>query len=217
MPSKERRYPESLVSQRSHFRQIRVPSDHQSLKSRGTTVIQAIHAAIALAVRYLQPRGDIQNKKKYLSYAIMSLRKYYQEPYNGPKYDMMTCHVNSTPLIIIDVTTSPSAASSNRQCSTEFNSVFKQVQRFYETEALPRDMLDAALCFAARTPAYPNASSPLPSSNQSASVSLSSRGITDHYVKHRYGPLELLDPWCMGTELLNALGVASNTWKEEIW
>jgi len=156
----------------------------KACKSSGTTVTQVIHAAIALAVRDLQPRGDVQRKEKYVSYAITSFRKYCQEPYNGPEYDMMICHANSTSLMVIDVTTSPSATASNRQCPKEFSTVLEQVQTFYETKALPKDMLKAALCFAARTPTYPTASSPLPSPNQIASVSLSSRGITDHYVEH---------------------------------
>ena len=188
----------------------------QACKSRGTTITQTIHAAIVLAVRDLQPRGDVQKQGKYVSYAIMNLRKYCQEPYNGPKYDMMTCHANSTSLMVIDVSIFPSATASNRQCPEEFSTILEQVRNLYETKALPNDMLEAALCFAARCPTYPTASSPLPSSNQSASVSLSSRGITDHYVKHWYGPFEVLDPWCMGTELSNALGVALNTWKGEM-
>ncbi|PVH81864.1 hypothetical protein DL98DRAFT_623189 [Cadophora sp. DSE1049] len=178
-------------------------------------VTQAIHAAIALAVRDLQPCGDVERQGKYVSYAIMSLRKFCQEPYNGPEYTMMTCYANSTCLMVVDVTIPSFLTTVNRQSPKEFAIVLEKVRTFYQEEAIPKDMLEAALCLAARTPVYPSSSSPMPTPSQSASVSLSSRGITDHYVKSRYGQFEVLDPWCMGTELSNALEVALNTWKGE--
>ncbi|KAK0116556.1 hypothetical protein ONS96_012414 [Cadophora gregata f. sp. sojae] len=181
-------------------------------KARKTTVTQVIHAAIALAVRDLQARGEHERQAKYVSYVIMSLRKYCREPYNGPEFSMMTCHANSTSLMVVDVIIPSSASTIARTCPKEFSTVLK----FYQEEAIPKDLLEAALCFAARTPICPSVSSPLPAPTQSASVSLSSRGITDYHVKHRYGPFEVLDPWCMGTELSIALGLAVNTWKGEM-
>jgi hypothetical protein len=128
---------------------------------------------------------------------------------------MMTCHANSVASLVVHLNIPSNATSRTVQCPSEFHQVSGQVQAFYNSckNATPDDLLDAVLCWTARTPEWPTESCSIPAPTSSPSVSLSSRGVTDKFIKARYSPFQVLDPWVVGTELSPGLGVSLATWQ----
>lgn len=127
----------------------------------------------------------------------------------------MTCHANSAASLVVNLNIPSNATLRTVQCPSEFHQVLEQVQAFYNSckNANPDDLLDAALCWTARTPEWPMESCPIPAPTSSPSVSPSSRGVTDNFIKAQYGAFQVLDPWTVGTELSPGLGVSLATWQ----
>ncbi|KUJ16935.1 uncharacterized protein LY89DRAFT_718652 [Mollisia scopiformis] len=161
-------------------------------KSRNTTITPAIHSP-----------GSTTKRK------IAETRKYCRPPYNGPEYNMMICHTNSTSVLVVHLTIPSDSAPHTAQSPHEFQDVLEQVQHFYHKNAKEVNLLDGARCFAARTLEWPT-SAQLPELGI-PSVSLSRRGVTDQYIQARHGRLEVVDPWAVGTELSAGLGVSVAT------
>jgi hypothetical protein len=181
-------------------------------KSHSTTVTQIFHYRIAVGTQNLQaPSSDIK-EGNYVGYVIMNFRKFCKELYNGPEYSMMLCHTNSTSLLIVSFPL-PNTAPPTKQSPEEFRQVLEQVKAFYTHHSKP-DLMSAPLCFSARTPSYPTSNLPAVLAPDSApNPSLSSRGITENFIKHNYGPFEVLDPWAVGTEFSPGYRVSLATWK----
>ena len=184
-------------------------------KLRETTATPVFHSAIALAVRDLQPRETSSREGKYASYVISNLRKYCEPPCNGPQHAMMTCHANSAASLVVHLNIPSNTTPRTKQCPSEFHRVLQQVQAFYNSckDATLDDLLDAALCWTARTLEWPTEPCPIPAPTSSPIISLSSRGVTDNFTDTQYGPFQVLDPWAVGTELSPGLGVSLATWQ----
>jgi hypothetical protein len=95
---------------------------------------------------------------------------------------MMTCHANSAASLVVHLNIPSNTTPRTKQCPSEFHQVLQQVQAFYNSckDATLDDLLDAALCWTARTLEWPTEPCPIPAPTSSPIISLSSRGVTDN-------------------------------------
>ncbi|KAG4430205.1 hypothetical protein IFR05_014307 [Cadophora sp. M221] len=182
-------------------------------KSLRATVTQVFHAAIALAVRDLQPKSSQAREARYFSYSLVNLRHCCIPPYHKPRHAASVYHCVSANHLVVDLTVPADSASTTEQTPEEFLATLNQVRDFYQNAKIDADYLSIVpSLFSAVTPAYPDKLCEVPSPNQSPSVSLSSMGIIDRIVQPKQGPFEVTEPWVIGAEYSTGIGAFLGTW-----
>jgi hypothetical protein len=188
----------------------------QKCKMYSATATHAFHTAIALAVRDVQPRSAQSRQAKYLSYALINLRRSCKEPYNSAKYAAAVYHSMSSSFLFLELTIPSSSAPlpSPQETPIEFLEALNKVRDFYLKAKVDEDYLSIVPTLASTyTPPYPETSCDVPAPNSTPSVSLSSIGLVDRTIKAQYGEISVDDPWVMGSEYGTGLGLFLKTWK----
>ncbi|KAF4977299.1 hypothetical protein FZEAL_6187 [Fusarium zealandicum] len=218
------------------------PNKHQRLEHRfsaqdtdrmlercreaGVTITHAFHAAIAMAVRDLQPPQKEHARGRYTSWILRNERPYCQAPYNTEKHAAAAYHSISGRAIHVDVdlpTFDDSRDSAQERHKDEFLDIMQQFRTFYDSIKNDPDhyALVCAIC-ALFTPPIPdaelapNSKRPVPPPRDLPSVSLSSLGRIDDKVDHSHGEFQLHDPWVTGEELMNGYGCFLGTFRGEL-
>ncbi|KAL5320341.1 hypothetical protein ACEPPN_011142 [Leptodophora sp. 'Broadleaf-Isolate-01'] len=182
-------------------------------KSLRATITQVFHAAIALAVRDLQPKTSQAREARYLSYSLVNLRHCCIPPYHKPRHAASVYHCVSANHLVVDLTVPAQLTSSTDQTPEEFLSTLNQVRNFYNNAKIDADYLSIVpSLFSAVTPAYPVTPCGVPVPNQFPSVSLSSMGIVDRIVQPKQGPFDVIEPWVLGAEYSTGIGAFLATW-----
>jgi len=180
-----------------------------------TTPTHAFHTAIALTVRDVQPRDSQPRKAKYISYALINLRKQCKEPYSSAKHAAAVYHCVSSYSLVVDLTILSSSAPPRtlQESRKEFLQALNQVKDFYHNTKVDEDYLSIVpTIYSAVTPPYPETKCKVPAPNLTPSVSLSSMGVVDKIIKGEYGRIMVDDPWVMGSEYGTGLGLFLKTW-----
>lgn len=188
-------------------------------KSASLTPTHVYHAAIALALRDLQP-ADPPRDVRYISYSLINHRKHCKPPYNTPQHPVNVIHSTSGRSLALDMRIPPPAPSQTPG-SSEFSALVSQVQAFYTSIAADKTHLARTPTFWTRgTPSLseealaPDAPAPpIPPPDPTPSVSISSMGRIDDIIAHQYGKLRVENPWITGEELRSGLGVFLGTWR----
>ncbi|KAF4552814.1 Hypothetical protein D9617_9g026050 [Elsinoe fawcettii] len=190
-------------------------------KAVGATVTHAIHAAITLALRDLQPRLADQQTVRYLGYTLINYRRFCDWPNGAQDHPVSAIHSSSGVGFVVDLPVPPinSAGPGPLEVREEFQEALKITRDYYISIRDDPDKLAwaprlmglgipvlSADTLKGQTPA-------VPAPDRNPSVTLSSMGRTDDIVSHRYGPFELDDPWVTGEELRTSLGTFLGTWK----
>ncbi|KAF7167567.1 hypothetical protein CNMCM5623_000873 [Aspergillus felis] len=184
----------------------------------GLSVTHAYHAAIAMAVRDLQERGDSERLVRYINYSLINERGHCRSPYDTPLHAAAVYHSVSCKLLIVD-TKVPSITDSSNPTEVsreEFLRVAKTVWEFYQGIRKDQEHIQMIPSrYASNTIPYPDDDStpPVPGPNQSPSVSISSLGVVDNVISPSHGAFELDTPWVTGEELGTGLGLFLGTWK----
>jgi len=182
-------------------------------KALQATVTQVFHAAIALAVRDLQPKISQARQGRYFSYSLVNLRHCCIPPYHKPRHAASVYHCVSANHLVVDLTVPAESMTSTAQTPEEFLATLDQVRNFYHNATIDADYLSIVpSLFNAVTPEYPVDSAEIPAPNQSPSVSLSSMGIVDRIVQPQQGPFEVMEPWVMGAEYSTGIGAFLGSW-----
>ncbi|KAL2060271.1 hypothetical protein VTL71DRAFT_9666 [Oculimacula yallundae] len=182
-------------------------------KALRSTITQIFHAAIALAIRELQPRASQAYEARYISYSLLNLRHCCIPPYHKPRHAASVYHCVSATHLVVDLTVPVESTTSTNQTSEDFLSALDQVRDFYNKSKIDADYLSIVpSLFAAVTPEYPATTCEIPPPNQSPSVSLSSMGIVDRIVQPKHGPFEISEPWVVGAEYSTGIGAFLGTW-----
>ncbi|KAK0108590.1 hypothetical protein ONS95_003387 [Cadophora gregata] len=182
-------------------------------KTFRSTVTQVFHAAIALAVRDLQPKTSQVRPGRYFSYSLVNLRHCCIPPYHKPRHAASVYHCVSANHLVVDLTVPAESTISAEQAPEEFLTTLEQVRNFYHNATIDADYLSIVpSLFTAVTPEYPTSVSNIPAPNQSPSVSLSSLGIVDRIAQPEHGAFEVMEPWVMGAEYSTGIGAFLSTW-----
>jgi len=166
-------------------------------KEYSVTPTHAVHAAIALTVRDLQPRTSAERKAKYISYALINLRKSVKEEWSHmdvnqrppPQNIAAVYHGISASHLVVDLTVPSFSAPlpTPQESNEEFLQALSQVKTFYHNTKVDEDYLHAVpTLFRELTPPYPEIPCEVPAPNPTPSVSLSSLGILDGIIRRNY-------------------------------
>jgi hypothetical protein len=191
----------------------------KTCKSASLTPTHAYHAAIALALRDLQPSKPPRDVR-YISYSLINHRKDCAPPYNTAQHPVSVIHSTSGRSLALDMQV-PAPTGLASVTTTEFGTLVTKVHAFYTTIAADKTHLARTPAFWARgTPSLPEEvlaadapAPPIPEPDERPSVSISSMGRLDDIIAHQYGDISVEDPWITGEELRSGLGVFLGTWK----
>ncbi|KAF5008856.1 hypothetical protein FDECE_4880 [Fusarium decemcellulare] len=190
------------------------------------TVTHAFHAAIAMAVRHLQPAQKEPTKGRYASWVLRNERAHCHEPYNSAKHAAAVYHSISGRAVHIDLDLP--VIGSSRQLGYEYEEgeffrTVRQFKAFYESLRDDPDhyILVCAICTLFTPPVpdaelAPNSSRPVPGPRDLPSVSLSSIGNIDSNIEQTHGRFEVYEPWVTGEELGNGYGLFLGTFRGEL-
>ncbi|KAH6890657.1 hypothetical protein B0T10DRAFT_486401 [Thelonectria olida] len=198
----------------------------EACRAAQMTVTHAFHAAIAMAVRDLQPPQKEPMRGRYLSYILRDERPNCREPYNGAKHAAAVYHSISGRSVYIDMdlpTIDKPQDLGQQHQRTEFLQITQQMKAFYDNLRNDPDhhKLVCAIC-TLFTPPIPDAQlapdkkRSVPGPRELPSVSLSSLGKIDDKVDHTHGKFEVYEPWVTGEELGNGYGLFLGTFRGEL-
>jgi hypothetical protein len=192
-----------------------------SCKKASLTPTHAYHAAIALALRDLQPQSPSRTVR-YISYSLINNRKDCAPPYNSSSHPVSVMHSVSGRSLVCDMPI-PSPPTTPTPSPTDFKSLVTKVHAFYTAIATDKTHLARIPSYWARdTPNLPletlspppgASTPPVPPPDDAPSVSISSMGRLDDIIAHRYGAIAVDDPWITGEELRSGFGLFLGTWK----
>lgn len=187
------------------------------------SVTHAFHAAIAIAVRDIQPRSDHEVQGRYINYCLVNLRKFCTAPYNSSLHPATVYHSTSGRPLIVDLAIPPSIHELTPHTGSaveEFSSTVSQIKQFYQSVLSDPDHIAMTpLYFKAITPPYPELKQhEIPSLNPNPSVSISSMGVIDNIIRpEEHAPFQVGGPpWVMGDEYSTGVGLFLGTWKGEM-
>lgn len=193
----------------------------------GLSITHAYHAAIPLVVRDMQEKRDKERQVRYLNYSLINERGNCVEPYSTSSHPASVYHSVSGRGLAVDLTvsavgtrtTTDSDSSSNDRERKEYTDVASIIRAFYLDIRDDKDHIFLVPSYwKMGTIPYPadGKAQSVPARNETPSVSISSIGVLDKVIRHRYGELEVEDPWVTGEELGTGLGLFLGTWKGRV-
>lgn len=196
----------------------------------GLSITHAYHAAIPLVVRDLQEKGETERQVRYLNYSLINERVNCVEPYSTASHPASVYHSVSGKGLAVDLTV-PALENSSRTGTDsnsndtvldqrkEYADVASIIRAFYLDIRYDKDHIFLVPSYwGMGTIPYPadGKTQPVPARNETPSVSISSMGVLDKVISHRYGEFEVEDPWVTGEELGTGLGLFLGTWKGRV-
>ncbi|RDW78850.1 uncharacterized protein DSM5745_05702 [Aspergillus mulundensis] len=200
---------------------IRVPADTtakvlERCRSLGLSITHAYHAAIAMAAGDLQDRRETERTVRYINYSLINERHHCKPPYSTSAHPASVYHSVSGKSLAIDLTV-PAIGAPNRTIIDQetFLRVAEHVRDYYVDIRDNEEHIKLVSAYwAIGTLPYPDSETPaIPPRNETPSVSISSMGVLDKVIRHRYGDFSVDHPWVTGEELGTGLGVFLDTWK----
>ena len=206
----------------------------------GLSITHAYHAAIPLVVRDQQEKRESERQVRYLNYSLINERGNCVEPYSTSSHPAAVYHSVSGKGLAVDLTVPAletrtrtststktstdidSGSASNDSILTqrkEYANVASTIRKFYlDTRADKDHIFLVPSYWKMGTIPYPadGKTRPVPARNETPSVSISSMGILDKVIGHRYGEIEVEEPWVTGEELGTGLGLFLGTWKGRV-
>lgn len=184
--------------------------------SLGLSITHVYHAAIALAVRDLQERKESKRMVRYISYCLVNERNRCKPPYSTSIHPASVYHSVSGRCLAVDFTV-PASGSSNAAPTDneEFLPIAQQIRDYYLDIRDNKDYMKLIPAFWAMSISpYPGPDTPaIPARNETPSASISSMGVLDKVIRHKYGSFSVDNPWVTGEELGTGLGLFLDTWK----
>lgn len=192
-----------------------------SCKRRSVSVTHAYHAALAMALRDIQPRESVARTRRYINYCLVNERRHCENPYNTPAHAAAVYHSTSGLHLGIDLTIPPSNAAHGTSVDVEeFNRIVLQIKDYYVN--IREDVDHVTLIpqyFAMVTPRVDLRSEvvlPIPPPNQHPSVSISSLGKVDDIIPPQRNDISVRNPWVTGEELGSGLGAFLGSYRGEL-
>uniref|UniRef100_L2G0T3 Uncharacterized protein n=1 Tax=Colletotrichum fructicola (strain Nara gc5) TaxID=1213859 RepID=L2G0T3_COLFN len=191
----------------------------KACKAASATPTHAFHAAIALVLRDIQPRGPVSKRVRYVNYILRNERSSCQAPYSSAEHPAALYHSVPGQSLVVDMDLPADGQDNAKSVQEEFLPIVQQMKDFYhgvrndkEHYALATDI------WAAITPELPAGPRPIPVPPPKAhpSVSISSMGRVDGIIAPKNGAFEAHDPWVTGEELGNGLGLFLGTFRGEL-
>jgi hypothetical protein len=204
-------------SAKSHEIGTRIPVDTSkrilnACKIYGITATHLFHAAIGLALRALQPRSDKDEMKRYMTYALVDLRKVCP---GSEEHPASILHTVSTKNLVLDLVVPASSDEPVKATKDELVYAVNALRDWYKTIIIDKDFLSTVPTVLA-PPSYAETILPVPPPDANRTVSLSSLGLIDSLLKPKHGPFEIGNPWVLGAEYGTGLGVFFGTFAGEI-
>lgn len=213
---------------------VTLSSDHTVLvsaacKKLGATVTHAFHAAIALALRDLQPTQTLPHNVRYIGYCLIDYRAqckdFVRDEQTGlHQHPVSVIHSSSGAGFVVNLpgptTTGKLDAQTRKEEFAEALKVTRDYYIFVRTN--PDGLAWAPHLFASGIPKLSEAIlsgveiADVPAPDLETSVTLSSMGVVDKIIEHEHGVFRLDDPWVTGEELRTALGCFLSTWRGKL-
>ncbi|KAL2810353.1 hypothetical protein BJX63DRAFT_444794 [Aspergillus granulosus] len=188
----------------------------KACRNAGLSITHAYHAAIALAVRDLQEKRGEQRKVRYINYSLINERGHCVEPYSTLAHPASVYHSVSGKGLAVDLTVPAASGNLESNSAQEYTDTANIIREYYLDIRDDKEHIYLVPSYwDMGTIPYPEdgKTPPVPPRNDSPSVSISSMGILDKVITHRYGDFEVEDPWVTGEELGTGLGLFLGTWK----
>ena len=184
----------------------------KACKVYGITPTHLFHAAIGLALRDLQPRSDKDELKRYMTYALVDLRKACPDSDNHPA---SVLHTVSTNHLVLDLIVPAASETPVTTSQEELLSTVNTVRDYYKSIIIDQDFL-AVVPTVMAPPQFSEDHPPIPIPAGNRTVSLSSLGLIDAVFKPNHGLLHIHSPSVIGAEYGTGLGVFLGTFVGEI-
>ncbi|KAJ5480962.1 hypothetical protein N7539_006856 [Penicillium diatomitis] len=174
-----------------------------------------IAAAIALAVGDLAERTESPRTVRYISYCLINQRQNCVPPYNIPSQAVSVYHSVSGQYLSIDLAIPALSDQGNSQVhQNDFIPIAQKIRSCYCDIREDKDHVNLVPAYWAMSTSTPGPDpSVAPARNETPSASISSMGVLDNIVQHRYGSFTVGRPWVTGEELGTGLGLFLDTWK----
>lgn len=188
-------------------------------RDHGLSITHAYHAAIALAVRDVQGRKEADSMIRYISYCLVNERNHCKSPYGTSNHPASVYHSVSGRCLYVDLTVPAVESGADTTIEQEeYLSTAQHIRDYYLEIRDNKEYMKLIPAFwAMSTPPYPGPELPaIPPRNETPSVSISSMGVLDKIIQHRYGRFNVESPWVTGEELGTGLGVFLDTWKGKL-
>lgn len=194
----------------------------ESSKRIGATITHIYHAAISICTRDSQERKQASRPGRYISNTLINERPNCAGAYVTSNHPATVYHSITGVNLALDLTI-PALSDGNDSDNTkkeEFLNLVEQVRDYYHQirNSSSNRLALAPPFFSMVTPhiSDPTIAPPIPASNLSPSISLSSMGVVDKIIAPQHGPFKVSNPWVTGDELGTGLGVFLGTWKGKI-
>ncbi|KAL4797888.1 hypothetical protein BDV19DRAFT_39105 [Aspergillus venezuelensis] len=195
----------------------------EACRGLNLSVTHAYHASIALAVRDLQEKREVERKVRYINYSLINERGHCSAPYSTPAHAVSVYHSISgrglaLDLLVADAGLDETSGPSRKAKRNEFLSTVEHIRGYYFAIRNNEEHIKLVPSYwAMSTAPYPGAQvPPIPPRNETPSVSISSMGVLDNIISHRHGEFSLESPWVTGEELGTGLGLFLGTWKGRV-
>ncbi|KAL2797244.1 hypothetical protein BJX66DRAFT_348879 [Aspergillus keveii] len=184
-------------------------------RSLGLSVTHAYHAAIALAVRDLQERKDTERSVRYISYCLINERHHCNDPYGTSAHPASVYHSVSGRGLSVDLAVPATGSTLARSSKDEFIPIAQHMRDYYIAIRNNTDHIKLVPSYwAMKILPRPKDDPPaIPPRNETPSASISSMGVLDNVIRHRYGSFSVDSPWVTGEEMGSGLGLFLDTWK----
>ncbi|KAF7712435.1 Trichothecene 15-O-acetyltransferase [Penicillium ucsense] len=190
----------------------------EDCRALGLSITHAYHAAIALAVGDLAERTESPRTVRYISYCLINERQHCLTPYNTPSHAVSVYHSVSGQCLSIDLDIPALSDQGNSQAhQNEFIPIAQKVRSYYCDIRADKDHINLVPAYWAMSTSAPGPDpSVAPARNETPSASISSMGVLDNIMQHRYGSFVVEHPWVTGEELGTRLGLFLDTWKGKL-
>ncbi|SPO03135.1 uncharacterized protein DNG_05817 [Cephalotrichum gorgonifer] len=194
-------------------------------KALGATVTHVFHAAIALALRDLQPRTDSPRPVQYVGYLLRNERGRCVPPYHDHRHAAGVYHSISGDKLVVKMnvpshTDVASTGIAGEEEKEEFLRIVAQMRDFYTTVRDDEQHYALAPHLIAKgipeLPAGGEQPTTIPPPSDTPSATISSMGRIDGVIAHQHGSIEIYNPWVTGEELRNSLGLFLGTFRGEL-
>ncbi|KAJ6442533.1 alkanesulfonate monooxygenase [Purpureocillium lavendulum] len=194
-------------------------------KAVGATITHVVHAAIALALRDLQPRTATPRPVEYTGYLLRNERPRCNPPFNDHRHAVAVYHSVSSDKLVVKMTVPSDEEASSDDAKAqagrdEFLAIVSQLRGFYlKVRDDPDHHYLAPLLWAKGTTALPtdpkeaDAVPPVPPPAETATATISSMGRLDDMIAQKHGAIEVYQPWVTGEELRSSLGLFLGTFR----
>ncbi|KAG9251922.1 uncharacterized protein F5Z01DRAFT_752452 [Emericellopsis atlantica] len=185
-------------------------------KEFGVTVTHVFHAAIALVLRDMMPKAELDRQVVYRGYLLRNERPNCAAPYNGYEHA-------ASPLEVDLVVPGKGTAVTVEDEREDFLRVVRLMRDYYhKVRDDPLHYQLAPLLAGAATKPLPTDSEeaevvpPIPPPTEQASATISSMGKIDHLITAKQGVIDVFHPWVTGEELRSSLGLFLGTFRGEL-